>query len=194
MGASLKIEKVVKVVDTRQYEEQGDRWVPIAGSGEESTCARCGKPHEVHATVLLSDGTSEIVGTGCANRSSMDDGAIRKEITRADRAAKNRARMAAELVGLRIKIQNHNAAVVAVHDMAAPEITSEAHEDHTVLRMGAAKVWVHSRADNAERIETLDRSWRSDTIKSISGISMNQAHTMRCRIEDIEFRLEKIGA
>ncbi len=52
----MKILKVVSVVDTREYEEQGDSFVPIPGSGNSNTCTRCGREHEIHWTVLLEDG------------------------------------------------------------------------------------------------------------------------------------------
>lgn len=66
----MKIIKVLRVEDTRQYEEvQDDVWKPIPGTGIENQCARCGRSHEVHATVEIAfdDGTtgSMIVGTGC---------------------------------------------------------------------------------------------------------------------------------
>lgn len=62
----LKIVRILSVEDTRMWEEgPDDRWYPVPGSGQENQCARCGRAHEVHATVLLEDNTSIIVGTGC---------------------------------------------------------------------------------------------------------------------------------
>jgi len=46
-----KIVRVLSVVDTRQYEELGDKFRAIPGSGQESTCSRCGRTHEIHAEV-----------------------------------------------------------------------------------------------------------------------------------------------
>jgi len=65
------IVKILDVVDTRDYEEIDDRWVPIKGSGTESWCARCGRPHEVHATVQLADKRTAVVGTNCMKGSSL---------------------------------------------------------------------------------------------------------------------------
>ena len=57
--------KILSVVDTRQYEERGDRMVPIPGSGDARDCDRCGRAHEVHATVAYEGGRTAVVGTGC---------------------------------------------------------------------------------------------------------------------------------
>jgi len=67
-----KIVKIVSVVDTRQYEERGDKWYPIPGSGTSNECARCGKPHEVHAEVALGNGKHIVVGTGCMRTDSAE--------------------------------------------------------------------------------------------------------------------------
>lgn len=87
------IVKILSIRDTRAYEEQGDRWVPIPGSGHENQCARCGRQHEVHATVLLSDGTEAVVGTGCASKDNVETA---KRFTSLDRAVKRLARLEAE--------------------------------------------------------------------------------------------------
>ena len=61
----MKIERILKVVDTRQYEEgPDDKWYPIVGSGHEHACARCGRMHEIHAIVLLNDRER----SGCGHR------------------------------------------------------------------------------------------------------------------------------
>lgn len=66
MDHFMKIIKILRVEDTRQWEEiEDDRWIPIPGSGTEHQCSRCGRSHEIHATVLLEDGKEAIVGTGC---------------------------------------------------------------------------------------------------------------------------------
>jgi len=69
----MKIERILKVVDTRQYEEgPDDKWYPIVGSGHEHACARCGRMHEIHAMVLLDDGNEAVVGTGCASKENTE--------------------------------------------------------------------------------------------------------------------------
>ncbi len=90
-----KIVKILSIRDTRQYEEIGDKWVPIPGSGHENNCHRCGRSHEVWATVQLSNGQEAIVGTGCAGK---DDAEAAARFTSLDRAAKRLASLRAEWV------------------------------------------------------------------------------------------------
>jgi hypothetical protein len=90
----MKIAKIIRVVDTREYTEEGDRWVPIPGSGTENQCARCGRLHEVHATVELVDGSNAIVGTGCMKAESLD---IQSNIKRLTSASKRQARLMSQM-------------------------------------------------------------------------------------------------
>jgi hypothetical protein len=68
---ALTIVRVLRVVDTRDYELVGDRAVPVPGSGTERECDRCQRTHVVHAHVQLSDGSAAIVGTGCMGSADM---------------------------------------------------------------------------------------------------------------------------
>lgn len=81
-----RIVKVLSVIDTREYEDIDDKWVPIAGSGKANVCERCGKLHEVHATVELEDGTEALMGTSCARAEFSE--AARKQMGRKENAAK----------------------------------------------------------------------------------------------------------
>ncbi len=48
---------VESVVDTREWVEGADdKWHPIPGSGSGRSCDRCGRTHEIHATVTDSTG------------------------------------------------------------------------------------------------------------------------------------------
>lgn len=78
-----KIVKILDVVDTRSYEEVGERWVPIKDSGEKNECARCGRLHEVHAHVQLEDGSKAIVGTGCMTKDEVDPVVVKKMVQKA---------------------------------------------------------------------------------------------------------------
>lgn len=74
-GAKMNASRIVQILevrDTREYMEDGDRWVAIPGSGAVRECDRCGRRHEVHATVVLEDGTTAVVGTGCMATESME--------------------------------------------------------------------------------------------------------------------------
>lgn len=97
-GPAPRIVRVLEVEDTREYEEGPDgRFHPIPGSGNIRQCSRCGRDHEIHATVELSDGTTEIVGVGCARRENMDlDAAFRTGEARAKRIRMLTFKLAAE--------------------------------------------------------------------------------------------------
>lgn len=67
-----KIVRILKVVDTRTYEEgPDDKWRPIPGSGDKRCCDRCQREHEIHAYVELDNGQQAIVGTGCMKSSDL---------------------------------------------------------------------------------------------------------------------------
>lgn len=89
----MEITRIIKVVDTREYEEVDDRWRPIPGSGTENQCSRCGRLHEVHATVELKNGSTTIVGTGCMKSDSVE---IQSGIKRLTSASKRIAKLEAE--------------------------------------------------------------------------------------------------
>lgn len=59
------VEKILSVEDTRSYEEVGDTFKPVSGSGILNSCKRCGKLHEIHAQVKMSNGEVWTVGTSC---------------------------------------------------------------------------------------------------------------------------------
>lgn len=117
----MKITKIIRVVDTREYTEEGDRWVPIPGSGTEHQCARCGRLHEVHATVELVDGSSAIVGTGCMKSDSLD---VQSNIKRLTSASKRQASLMAQmkrLSGLIAEKHRIEREVAAMHLPASRE-------------------------------------------------------------------------
>jgi hypothetical protein len=98
MNQPLSIIKVLRVVDTRQYEEgPNDKWIPIPGSGNENQCFRCGRSHEVHAHVALADGREVICGTACGKEETAEvQGAIKSAASLAKRIAALSARVAAD--------------------------------------------------------------------------------------------------
>ena len=97
-GPAPRIVRVLEVEDTREYEEGPDgRFHPIPGSGNVRQCSRCGRDHEIHATVQLSDGATEIIGVGCARRENMDlDAAFRTGEARAKRVRMLTFKLAAD--------------------------------------------------------------------------------------------------
>lgn len=97
MNQTPKIVKVLKVHDTRDYEEIGDKWKPIPGSGLLNVCARCNKTHEVHVYVLLEDGSEAIVGSGCCKQESLDvQSRIATSVSAAQSVKKFQGRLAKE--------------------------------------------------------------------------------------------------
>lgn len=117
---TVTIIRIVEVVDTRQYEEVGDRWVPIPGSGNIRECSRCKREHEIHATVELSDGTTDVVGTGCASRDAMD---LAPQFRSGESRAKRVAALRAEVAGLERFVAEYRAACAAVDALSVPEVT-----------------------------------------------------------------------
>lgn len=163
-SARSRIVRVIKIVDTRLYEEGPDgKWHPIPGSGSEHECARCGKAHEVHAEVQLSDGTHELVGTGCAARESMEAGEGER-IQKAEAKAKRLARMRAELAGQTKWLAEYREATAAVYRLTPPAFE---HGERPLpasgkmmrtLRVGDVEVWCPYGLDQ-ERQDAATSTW-----------------------------------
>lgn len=114
------IVKIISIEDTRQYEEQGDRFVPIPGSGIENLCNRCGKPHEIHAMVELDNGETAIVGTGCMKKSEM---AYERKVKSGINSAKTIQRNKFKLRKIKREYNTFREAVSLVNSTPIPEIT-----------------------------------------------------------------------
>jgi hypothetical protein len=117
---TMKIKRIVSVTDTRDYEEIGDRWVPIPGTGQANECARCGRLHEVHATVELADGSAAVVGTGCMKAESAE---IVKAAKRGAARAKRIASLQAEIDALEALADRNREIEAAVMALEAPAVT-----------------------------------------------------------------------
>lgn len=115
-----QIVKILEVVDTREYEEIDDRWVPIRGSGTESFCARCGRPHEVHATVELLDKRTAVVGTGCMKGCSLE-----KAAKAGASAAKTIAKWECQLADLESKAKKYATISAQVDRIKLPPVEIE---------------------------------------------------------------------
>lgn len=125
----MKIERILSVVDTREYIERTDGregFEPVPGSGVEHECYRCGRLHEVHATVLLADGQTVIVGTGCMGK---DDAEMGKRFSSADRAAKRLQALRAEYARMQARHAAYNAARQEVLALEAPAVEVVVVED-----------------------------------------------------------------
>lgn len=196
MDLALNIVRILSVVDTRQYEEQGDRWVPIPGSGNARECTRCGREHEVHAEVLLGDGRTAVVGTGCAEKSTMDP-AIRTAATSGDRAAKRLASLRAQLAGLTVKVAKWDAVWAEVMALPLPAMREEPaapeskDHDQGELVMGDASIPLRTWTARAEREQCLVSSWRSKRMEE-RGFNRWRDQIPGYRLENVERDIEKL--
>lgn len=124
-----RILRLVKIVDTREREERDGMYssysVPIAGTGIEHACHRCGAPHEVHAYVEIEGGDEVIVGTGCARRAALDagDAALARAISTAERRAKVRAAVVADIVRLRRLVAEREESARVIATLPVPSVT-----------------------------------------------------------------------
>ena len=134
----MEIIRIISIVDTREYEEQGDRWVPIPGSGDRSVCARCKREHEVHATVELADGSTVVVGTGCAARESVE---LAAEFKRGDSRAKKLAAQRAKVARMEALVAELNTMKAEVNALTPPAVTiSDLGDNRVELECGDAKI------------------------------------------------------
>ena len=173
---TLTIVRVLSIVDTREYIEEGDRWVPVPGSGEQHECHRCGRIHEVHAHVVLSDGSEAVVGTGCAKGESAE---IVRALTNGANAAKRTRILEREVEKARSLVAAWEAKSAEFDALPFPEIREEyrkASAEHEawgrrgtlVLRAGGQEVWCGDylslsampRSDREERLSCLRESMR----------------------------------
>lgn len=190
MSARPRIVRLIKIVDTREREERDGMYssfsVPIAGTGVEHVCQRCGAGHEVHAYVDLSDGSTAVVGTGCAKRDAMDagDAALARLISAADRRAKAVAKQRAEVAKLERMVAARADADRAIDAMTVPPVVTRPDGDggrRFSLTCGDAQVWAivslnprqdfesaydverrhhEARKHLAEREDSARRAWR----------------------------------
>ena len=172
----LNIVEILSVVDTRTYEEQGDRWVPIPESGDENECARCKRMHKVHATVKLSDNTVVIVGTGCMNAESAE---ISSKLKSAASRAKRIARLRAETAKLEKLAKEHTRIRAAVNAMPLPtivecvfklEVGRAKGEERAGYKMGSTEVGDFCPPGtpiSKDRRFTLECCWRDDQAREM---------------------------
>ncbi len=158
---STTIVRVLSVVDTREYEEQGDKWIPIPGSGQESFCARCGRPHEILATVELSDGSTAVVGTSCAKDESIE---VQRELKRGAANAKKLTALHHQVEAGKLAKAECDRIQREVDALPIPPISKSTRFGRPALQMGDAYV-VASDTDPASMrkyVEQLVYWWRQD--------------------------------
>lgn len=148
----MKIKRIIEVRDTREWIEEGDRWIALSGTGDARECDRCGRDHEVHATVELEDGTEAVVGTGC-----MKGDEFERELKSGATRAKTTRRLECELAAARERLAVVDQLKREVYDLDAPreEITFEPFGDHESIKWAMGDVYVISTRNtwNREQVE-----------------------------------------
>ena len=188
------ITRIIDVRDTRDRIEVGDRWVPVPGSGQLRPCDRCGREHEIHVDVELSDGTRANIGSGCAKGESME---VQGRLKSAVSAAKTRSKLRAELTVAREEQARTEKAWREVEALHAPspvlleEVTGP-HGTRQAWGMGDANVWVlpGSRGFDTERRQALLNAWRGERYRE-RGFEL-QPYSYKQRVADLTERLAKI--
>lgn len=192
----ISIIKILSIRDTRSYEEQGDRWVPIPGSGHENQCHRCGRQHEVHATVLLSDNTEAIVGTGCASK---DNAETAKRFTSLDRAVKRLARLEAEQADYLKRRAEWDRNWKEVLQLTPPEITynpdpikyGRPDPRREIMVMGDAQVCCWNREHSTR--DTVLSVWRDKRMSERGLVSpRTKTYQLEKQIRRLRSRIEQL--
>jgi hypothetical protein len=172
----MKIIKVVSVVDTREYEEQGDSFVPIPGSGNSNVCGRCTREHEIHWTVLLDGGTQAVVGGSCAKAGALDP----KQVASAERLASREKRLARELATYEARLSELERVIAEVAALPRPALVQGEHlckdgEKIPTISMGdGGEVWCQfSGVTDEERKRCAENGWISKRIGERTQIKDN---------------------
>lgn len=187
-----RIVRVLRVKDTREYEEGPDgKFHPVPGSGEARDCDRCGREHRVHAEVELEDHSIAIVGTGCMTQSEMD---VSKRVKAAERVAKRIRQTEAELAKARDDLERYQADLAEVETLERPYLRDHQPWDSVPwLVMGDAKVslqFVRTGRDREERERAVLQQWLDNRMAERGWIRTG-AHTLKSEVSRLEDVLER---
>ncbi len=199
----MKIIRVLRVEDTRQWEEgPDDRWYPIPGSGHENQCGRCGRSHKIHATVELDTKTTMIVGTGCMKADEAEFGSQIKSVLSAQKTLKKHEHLLAKYAALAAE----NRAIFSRIDtlpmplMEAAKWNLPFGDKREVLGFAIGDARIRSggfiRPTDCEK-ETLIGIWKSNRAKEFGmTYAMNQAPYMvsaeQKQIAKIKVKIKKL--
>lgn len=182
----MMIVKIISVIDTREYEEVSDGvWRAIPGSGNESECARCGRLHEVHATVQLEDDSRVVVGTGCMNSASLAKEA--RSLANAEKRRKQNEKTAEKFAAMHALFVRAKAEVevLEVPRPAYGTKTTDSGRTVRVVRVGDAEAWAEFVTDDLAT-DTAIRGWKERRLQE-RGITF--AHKVAARdLADLERR------
>ena len=190
--------EIIEVKDTREYELDGDRWVPIPGSGDPHDCARCGRTHVVHATVRYPDGTFAVVGTGCMN---LGADVARKAASRAGTVAKLRS----QLAKAEAEMRRADEIWAWANALPVPYIREQSalSDPPGPYRLILEDRWISlenissmgARADRENRRDSLITNWRQaradERAGSLPGHHLDEMWWHRANVADLAKRLAK---
>lgn len=187
--------KILKVVDTREYEEVGDgKWAPIPGSGNARECDRCGRLHEVHAYVETPSGGTMVVGTGCMG---LGPDVARRYAAKATTIAK----LHAEREHLLEQVVAWETAERAAAAMVPPEPVAATKPWGEGVAVGGEFAVVRtsfSVRPMAEAVAEATRHWREAVVREILGGFANlpaaNLPSLRMMVDAVEARLRKAQA
>jgi hypothetical protein len=187
------IARILAVRDTRDVIEVGDRFVPVPGSGVLRPCDRCGREHEIHVDVELSDGRQANIGSGCAKGESME---VQSRLKSAVSAAKTRSKLRVELELAKAQLAKSEQAWRAVQALPLPpavllEEIPGARGKRQIWGMGDANVWVLPGSGfGAERRQALEGGWQSKRYEERGFRS--RPYSFQQTVDDLTDRLAKI--
>lgn len=204
----VKIIKILRVEDTRNWEEiEDDKWIPIPGTGIENNCGRCGRSHEVHATVEVEENGvlgQIIVGTGCMHADEAEvAGKIRSILNAQQTLEKNRRLLAKKEALYTEWVRIHNEALALTppkHEVEVvenPVVVGNERKKYPTserVRVGDVYAWMSSNHPSdwsymLERIECAEQIWRNKR-EDESGMTMGMRHAHHW-LKDLKKRSEK---
>lgn len=192
-GPAQDIVRIISVTDTRQYVEQGDRWVPVPGSGDVSICERCTREHEVHALVELASGKSAIVGTTCARAGTM----VNKRLRAAASAAKRLRQLGAEREALQKRLVEVLTIDAEVNALALPPLETApaplaAMPERVALWHGdGGPCYAMHGAINDERRQCAEANWRRQRAVERGRGAFEDASSIKAHIEDLDDKIAR---
>ncbi len=203
----MKIVSIIRVEDTRQWEEgPDDKWYPVPGSGVEHQCARCGRNHEIHATVALEDDSMVIVGTGCM---TADESEIAGKVRSILNSQKTLRKLERELVRQKELKAKYQELRQKVDSLPVPAVVTEVTEKirayetrpskTVVYRIGDASAWqdigfgaMYDDCDGerkAERVSCATYQWKENRAKEL-GCTYQMTNAASYGVADYEKRIE----
>lgn len=196
--SDISIIRIMSVLDTRQYVEDGDRWIPVPGSGAPRPCDRCQSIHEVHVEVELSDHSTAVIGSGCA-RTPFYDASIRRLMTREVRRASTLRSLWSALAAANVMWARGRRIDALAADLPVPQIiesdarTAQFPTAYRV-RFACGDFSAHSLdPDMDERQREVARAgWRANRAREMNDGHLTNTQDWLRRVRDLEAKITKV--